>query len=53
MIFEKEQHQYNDKAKDYIGNQQKTEGLLNRALKMAKNKKGTFRRRMGKTAIIF
>lgn len=39
MIFEKEQHKYNDKAKDYIGDQQKTQGLLNRAIKMANNKK--------------
>lgn len=39
MIFEKEQHKYSDKAKDYIGDQQKTQGLLNRAIKMANNKK--------------
>ncbi|WP_066252348.1 YkvA family protein [Neobacillus drentensis] len=39
MIFEKEQHKYNDKAKDYIGDQQRTQGLLNRAIKMANNKK--------------
>ncbi len=38
-IFENEQHKYNDKAKDYIGNQQKTQGLLNRAIKMANEKK--------------
>ena len=41
MIFEKEQHKYNDKAKDYIGNQQKTQGLLNRAIKMANEKNKT------------
>lgn len=39
MIFEKEQHKYNDKAKDFIGDQQKTQGLLNRAIKMANDKK--------------
>ena len=38
-IFENEQHKYNDKAKEYLDNPQKTQGLLNKAIKMANAKK--------------
>ena len=37
----KEQANYDNKAKDYIDNQQKTEGLLKKALLKSKNNKGT------------
>ncbi|WHY68484.1 YkvA family protein [Neobacillus sp. SuZ13] len=40
-IFEKEQHKYTNEAKEYLLNPQKTEGLLNKALKMANEKKGS------------
>jgi uncharacterized membrane protein YkvA (DUF1232 family) len=39
MIFDNEQHKYMDKAKEYIGNEKKTQGLLNRAIKMANERK--------------
>ncbi len=39
--LEKEQVKYENKANDYIGNQQKTEGLLKKALIKAKTNKGT------------
>ncbi len=39
-ILEKEQVRYNDEANDYINNPQKTEGLLNKAIKKAGEKKG-------------
>lgn len=38
-IFEKEQDKYTNEAKEYLLNPQKTEGLLNKALKMANEKK--------------
>jgi uncharacterized membrane protein YkvA (DUF1232 family) len=38
-VLEKEQQRYTDRASDYIGNQQKTQGLLNKAIKMANDKK--------------
>ncbi|MGF6951368.1 uncharacterized membrane protein YkvA (DUF1232 family) [Neobacillus sp. B4I6] len=38
-IFEKEQQKYNVKAKDFLGDQQKTQGLLNKAIQMANEKK--------------
>jgi len=40
-IFEKEQHKYSNEAKEYLRNPQKTEGLLNKAIKMANEKKGS------------
>jgi uncharacterized membrane protein YkvA (DUF1232 family) len=39
IIFEKEQHKYNIEAKDYLDNQQKTQSLLNKAIKLANDKK--------------
>lgn len=39
MIFEKEQHKYNFQAKDYLDDQQKTQSLLNKAIKLANDKK--------------
>ncbi|MDF2856769.1 MAG: hypothetical protein K0Q87_2620 [Neobacillus sp.] len=39
--LEKEQEKYADKAKDYIDNQEKTDGLLKKALLKAKNNKGS------------
>ncbi|MEH7306118.1 YkvA family protein [Neobacillus drentensis] len=38
-MFEKEQYKYNNEAKDYLGNPQKTQGLLNKAIKLANEKK--------------
>ena len=38
-ILEKEQHKYNDEAKDYLDNQPKTQNLLNKAINMANEKK--------------
>lgn len=38
-IFENEQLKYNDKAKEYLDSPQKTQGLLNKAVKMANAKK--------------
>ncbi|MFF2446077.1 YkvA family protein [Neobacillus sp. NPDC058068] len=40
IIFEKEQRKYDDEAMDYLGNQQKTQQLLNKAGKKAQRKKG-------------
>lgn len=40
-IFEKEQHNYNEEAKDLVGNQQKIKGLLYKAIRKANLKKGT------------
>ncbi|MCL6572416.1 MAG: methyltransferase type 11, partial [Bacillus sp. (in: Bacteria)] len=40
-ILEKEQKKYNKDASEYLGNQQKTQGLLNKALKLANEKKGS------------
>ncbi|ETI66038.1 YkvA family protein [Neobacillus vireti] len=40
IIFEKEQCKYDDEAKVYLGNQQKTQQLLNKARKKAQRKKG-------------
>jgi uncharacterized membrane protein YkvA (DUF1232 family) len=38
-IFENEHHKYNDEAKEYLSNPQKTQNLLNKAVKMANGKK--------------
>jgi uncharacterized membrane protein YkvA (DUF1232 family) len=38
-ILEKEQTKYNIEAKDYLDNQQKTQSLLNKAIKLANDKK--------------
>jgi uncharacterized membrane protein YkvA (DUF1232 family) len=38
-IFEKEHHKYNIEAKDYLNNPQKTQSLLNHAIKLANAKK--------------
>ncbi|MFL6559322.1 MAG: YkvA family protein [Bacillus sp. (in: firmicutes)] len=38
-IFENEHHKYNDEAKEYLNNPQKTQNLLNKAVKMANGKK--------------
>ncbi|MEH7084880.1 YkvA family protein [Neobacillus drentensis] len=40
-IFEKEQQKYTNEANQYLGNPQKTEGLLNKAIKIANEKKGS------------
>ncbi|WHY87858.1 YkvA family protein [Neobacillus novalis] len=40
VFFEREQDKYDDEAKDYLGNQQKTQQLLNKARKKAQRKKG-------------
>lgn len=39
-LFEKKQQKYNDEASGYIGNQQKMQGLLHKAIIMANERKG-------------
>ncbi|MEH7076142.1 YkvA family protein [Neobacillus drentensis] len=47
-IFEKEQHKYSNEAKKYLGNSQKTEGLLNKAIKLANEKRASLGEGWGK-----
>lgn len=52
-IFEKEEHKYIDKAKDYLGNQKKIQGLLNKAVKIANSKKGNLGEAWEKLQLFF
>jgi uncharacterized membrane protein YkvA (DUF1232 family) len=52
-LFENAQQKYNIEASEYLGDQQKTQGLLTKALKLANEKKGSLGAAWDKLQLFF
>jgi uncharacterized membrane protein YkvA (DUF1232 family) len=51
--FAKEREKYEDKAKEYLNNREKTDGLLSKAIRKANEKKGTLGEAWDKLQLFF